>query len=376
MELQESGSDFWQNYWDLVVGFSALLGALVTFHFNLTGWTTFLGAVSIGALAVTVSEVAEILSERFKEPYGSLTLTLSAVAVEIVILIMVLKEAHYHPEVVESVRNGIIATVLVDLNVLLGLAVFLGGLSVVEQEHNEDTSESYTTILFVAAAMVLVPTILNYTSNRQSVASGTLIIGFLLLLYYLAIFLFQTRTHTHFFRFNKKGIIRPPSISKPEKEGNYLFDRLSDWQNVVVLGSLLLFIGIASELFSASGVQIFKQMGIGEGLVGLFIAFITVAPELFTAIKAARRDEMQRVINIAMGASTVSIMLTVPVLVFIARFGMGIDFTLVFNPLQVGALLLTIILVWKTTENGETNYLEGISHLMLFGSYAVVAANL
>jgi Ca2+:H+ antiporter len=35
--------------------------------------------------------------------------------------------------------------------------------------------------------------------------------------------------------------------------------------------------------------------------------------------------------------------------------------------------MFTIILAWKTTDNGETNYFEGLSHLMLFLSYAVIA---
>jgi Ca2+:H+ antiporter len=45
-----------------------------------------------------------------------------------------------------------------------------------------------------------------------------------------------------------------------------------------------------------------------------------------------------------------------------------------FNPLEIGALIFTIILAWKTTDDGETNYFEGISHLMLFLCYAVIAA--
>ena len=361
---------FWENYWDFLVGVVALIGAVGAHLLHLPLLSTFLAGVSIGALALAVSEIAEVISDRLKEPYGSLILTFSAVGVEIIILFMILQEAPAHPEVLESVRNGIIATVLVDLNVLLGLAVLVGGLNYTEQEHNEDTSESYTTILFVAAAMLLVPTVLEKSAGERSALSATLIIGALLFLYYLVIFRFQTKTHIHFFRFNKKGRSRVP---EEEHREEYLFEKLSVWANGGVLGGLLLAIGGVSEIFSSDGVPIFQQIGLSQGLVGLLIAFITVAPELITAVKAAKNDEMQRVVNIAMGASTVSIMLTVPAIVFLALL-FNIHFPLVFNPLQVGALLLTVILVWKTTEDGETNYLEGVSHLVLFLSYAIVAA--
>jgi Ca2+:H+ antiporter len=114
------------------------------------------------------------------------------------------------------------------------------------------------------------------------------------------------------------------------------------------------------------------EQGISTGLAGLIIALIAVAPEIMTAIKAARDDEIQRVINIAMGASTVSVMLTVPILMALAYLN-SIHLNLDFNAFQIGALILTIILAWKTTDDGETNYFEGISHLMFFVGYAIIA---
>jgi Ca2+:H+ antiporter len=73
-----------------------------------------------------------------------------------------------------------------------------------------------------------------------------------------------------------------------------------------------------------------------------------------------------------MGASTVSILLTVPILMALAYMS-GIRFTLDFNPLEIGALIFTIILAWKTTDEGHTNYFEGMSHLLFFLAFAIVA---
>jgi Ca2+:H+ antiporter len=188
--------------------------------------------------------------------------------------------------------------------------------------------------------------------------------------YYLFIFKFQTDTHVHFFKFKKRSRVK--RYQKEEDDENYFFDKKSSLFNVIFLIFLLVLIGFLSEIFANEGVKVFKQMGLTAGFVGILIAFVTAAPELFTAIRAAKNDEMQRVVNIAMGASTVSILLTVPILIFLSLI-FGIKFTLDFTPLQVGALMITILLVWKTTENGETNYLEGLSHLMLFLSYAIMA---
>jgi len=365
-----SSKEIFVDYWDIIVGMLSLPFALFFHYYDLPILATLFAAIGIGALAVTIAEIAEILAERLGEPFGSLVLTFSAVLVEILILFMVVLEAKHHPEVIETVKNGIVATVLVDLNALLGLAVFVGGLNFKEQEHNEDTSASYTTVLFVAAAMLLVPTAISLHSSQGALYKASIIIAVLLLIYYFFIFKFQTGTHVHFFKFKKRSRVK--KYQKEDENEDYYFDKKSSKFLIFFLLFLLVLIGVLSEIFADDGVMVFKSFGLTAGFVGILIAFVTVAPELFTAIRAAKNDEMQRVINIAMGASTVSILLTVPILIFLSLI-IGIRLTLDFSPLQVGALILTILLVWKTTEDGETNYLEGLSHLMIFLSYAVIA---
>jgi len=362
-------SEILKDYWDIFVGFGSFVLAIIFHLQGLSVIATVFAALGIGSIAVTISEIAEILAERFGEPYGSMILTFSAVLVEILILFMILLEARHNPGVLDSVKNGIVATVIVDLNALLGLAVFVGGLNFKEQVHNEDTSASYTTVLFVAAAMLLVPTTISLHSSAESLFKASLIISFLLFVFYIFIFRFQTDTHVHFFKFKKRSRVK--RYIKEEEE-DYYFDKKSNLFNILFLVFLLVVIGVLSEIFANDGTKVFKEFGLTAGFVGILIAFVTVAPELFTAIRAAKNDEMQRVINIAMGASTVSILLTVPSLIFLSLI-VGVNLTLDFTPLQVGALLLTILLVWKTTEDGETNYLEGLSHLMIFLSYAVIA---
>ncbi len=366
---------FLSEYADILLG--SVFGALAFwFHLNHSPYLSVLSAaVAIGAFSLTVSEIAEILAERLEEPYASFVLTFSAVAVEIILLFMIVREGVHNPAALETVKGGIISAVIVDMNVLLGLAVFIGGLSYKEQEHNEDTSSTYTTILLVASSALLVPSILNYTEDTSTLFQASVMIALVMMVFYIAIFIFQTRTHAHFFKATAKSRlfrIKKRLGEDEEEDEDYLFDRMGNLFNFVAIFLFIFVIGLLAELFAADGMPIAKEMGISTGLAGLVIAIIAVAPELMTAIKAARDDEIQRVINIAMGASTVSIMLTVPILMGLAYLN-GIELTLDFNAFQVGALILTIILAWKTTDDGETNYFEGISHLMFFVGYAIIA---
>jgi len=386
MENSESGHHvplkyIIEDYWDIAVGIIAVIAAIIMHKSGNGSMATLFAAMGIAALSLTVSEIAEILSERLVEPYGSMVLTFSAVIVEIVLLYIILREALHSPEVVETVKGGIISAVIVDMNVLLGLAVFIGGLKYIKQEHNKETSSTYTTILFVTALALLVPSLLSHTQHgNEVIEKASYSIAAVLMLFYVIIFIFQTKTHTHFFQataksrfFRLKRKLKEGEEINEEEHSGYIFEKFNNTSNFLVLFILIATIAVGAEVFANDGVKLAKEYGISAGIAGLIIAIISVSPEIFTAIKAARNDQIQRVVNIAMGASVVSILLTVPILMGLAYFS-GLTLTLDFNPLQVGALIMTVILAWKSTEEGQTNYFEGLSHLMFFVCYAIIAA--
>ena len=359
------------EYIDIILGLTFSIVAFYTYNSN-TLISVFSSAVAIGAFSMTVAEIADILADRLDEPYASFVLTFSAVVVEILLLYMIVANAADSNQGLETVKGGIISAVIVDMNVLLGLAVFIGGLRYKEQEHNEDTSSTYTTILLVASSALLVPSIINYTDNKEKLFEASIMIAIILMIFYIFIFIFQTKTHEHFFKATAKSRMFKLKHKHKVEHDDYIFERLPNIANFIAIFVFLIIIGFLAEMFAHNGMHLAKEYNISFGLAGLIIAIISVSPEVITAIKAAKDDEIQRVVNIAMGASTVSIMLTVPILMLLA-YANGIMLTLDFNAFQVGALILTVILAWKTTDNGETNYFEGISHLMFFAAYATIA---
>lgn len=375
--------EFTQDYWDIFLG---TIFGLLAYYFHSAGdgnLATLCSALAIVSFSITISEIAEILADRLKEPYGSFLLTFSAVAVEIMLLFMLfVKSSGANELAAMTVKSGIISAVIVDLNLLLGIAVLVGGLRFKMQEHNEETSASYTTILLSTAAVLLVPSVLDITEHsRESIYKASVLIAFLLLAYYVVIAIFQTKTHINFFkatarsrllRYKKRKIDEDDSGDEDEYP-HYMFDRFSSWTNFFVMLFIILLVGLLAEILANDGQKTAAELGISPAAAGLIIAFIAVAPEFFTAIRAARNDEPQRVINIAMGASTVTILLSVPFLVFLA-YTQGVAFALDFNALEIGALIFTVLLAWKTTENGVTDYLEGISHLVVFVAYMLLAS--
>lgn len=367
---------FIEDYWDIFLGIISIMLAFYFHKMGQGGMATLFAAIGIGSLSLSVSEVAEILSERLQEPYGSFVLTLSAVVVEIILLYIILLQAITDPTVVDTVKGGIISAVIVDMNVLLGLAVFLGGLRFTEQEHNKETSSTYTTILFVTAAALLVPSVLSLGKHSiEVIEDASMWIAVLLMVFYIIILIFQTKTHTRFFKSTVKSRVfrlKRKMHEKDSEDDDYIFEKFNKIGLIASIFVFIAIVAIGAEVFANDGIKLAKEYGLSAGISGLIIAIVAVSPEIVTAIKAAKNDEIQRVVNIAMGASTVSILLTVPILMGLAYLS-GIRFTLDFNPLEIGALILTIILAWKTTNEGKTNYFAGMSHLMFFLAFAIIA---
>jgi len=374
--------DFANNYWDIFFGIGFGIFAYFFHSLGEQYFSAIFSAIAIVCFSITIAEIAEILAERLGEPYGSFLLTFSAVAVEILLLYMLFVRSGGADEIAAmTAKSGIISAVIVDLNLLLGIAVFVGGLKFKMQEHNEDTSSSYTTILLSTAAVLLVPSVLDITDHSKDVIyKASVFMAFLLVGYYVVIAIFQTKTHINFFKATARSRLLRYKKRHAEEDDEedeychheYLFDKLSSWTNIVAMVGIIFFVGLLAEMLANDGLKTAVEIGISPAAAGLVISFIAVAPEFFTAVKAARNDEPQRVINIAMGASTVTMLLSVPFLVFLAYF-QGIAFSINFNALEIGALIFTVLLTWKTTANGVTDYMEGISHLVVFAAYLILA---
>ena len=188
---------FIEDYWDIFIGIFSIGFAFFANHNGDGMMATLAAAIGIAALSLSVAEVADILSERLQEPYGSFVLTFSAVIVEIILLYIILLEVRHSPEVLETVKGGIISAVIVDLNVLLGLSVFLGGLAFTQQQHNKETSSAYSTVLFVASSALLVPGLLSHTDHGvESLTQVSHLIAGVLMFFYLDYFYFSN-THPY-----------------------------------------------------------------------------------------------------------------------------------------------------------------------------------
>src|SRR5215467_7761395 len=253
--------------------------------------------------ALGVVRHAEQLAEKYGEPYGTLILTISAVTVEVVMLTTMILHGENDPTLA---RDTIFATVMVLLNGLVGLSLLVGGLRYGEQRYNLKSSKVFLTMLFALTGLGLV---LPDTLTPAQEPELEVFLVFASLLLYGFFLHVQTRKHAYFFTFAPSSATDHPSEpERAEIRGGY---------HVAFLVLTIVVISVLVEYLSIVLDDTVEVLHFPVQLPALIVAIIIASPESLTAIRAALRDDMQRMINIALGSALSTIALTIPVVLVI-----------------------------------------------------------
>jgi Ca2+:H+ antiporter len=95
---------------------------------------------------------------------------------------------------------------------------------------------------------------------------------------------------------------------------------------------------------------------------------LILLPESVAAVAAARKNDLQKSINLALGSSLATIGLTVPA-VAVAAFALDKQLVLGLSEQNVVELLLTFFLSMLTFGTGRTNILFGLVHMVVFAIF-------
>ncbi|WP_370689448.1 calcium:proton antiporter [Neorhizobium galegae] len=322
-------------------------------------------AVLIGIIILASTRVAhhaEVLARKVGDPYGTMILTLSAVAVEVLILAIMMGNTS-SPTLV---RDTIYAAVMLDINGILGLAALLGGLRHGEQPYNDDSSRTYSVMILTAMSIsMIVPEFIP--GDRWHYYSAFTICAMIAL---YAVFLkMQVGPHSYFFSYTYPRATPATGGETPKEEAEHESATISI--GVILVGVLI--IGFLAEFMSTFMNAGLEGSGAPPTLMAVVVAAISAAPEILTALRAALRNRMQSVVNIAMGASLSTVILTVPVMESIALYS-GQPFVMAMTPVQTVMVAVTLIAAAINLNDGQTNAIEGMTHFVLFATFVMLTA--
>jgi len=339
--------------------------------------------------AFGVVHEAEELAHRLGEPYGTLILTLAIVIIEVALISAVMLGAKGAPTLG---RDTMFAVLMIVLNGVVGIGLLIGGLRHFSQSYNLKGASAY---LAVIIPLTLIPLVLpNFT---PSTADGTLTtfqsIAFSLftLLLYGAFLILQTGRHSVFFKEpagestmpygaayarartqpDPELASAPPPDAEPDEEPSHPPSEGSTARHVVLLlANILPIVILAKSLAVVLDFGIAK-LGAPVALGGILIAMVVFTPECIAALKAITANQLQRAINLCLGAAASTLGLTVPAVLVIGLIT-GQEVVLGLSGTNMVILSMTLLLSTLTFTGTRTTMLEGAVHLSVFFVFLVL----
>jgi Ca2+:H+ antiporter len=150
-------------------------------------------------------------------------------------------------------------------------------------------------------------------------------------------------------------------------ETSSLSNRMLALSFALLLVSLLAVVLLAKK-FSLVVDVVTAMIGAPPAFAGVLVALLILLPEGVTAIAAARNNDLQKSINLALGSSLATIGLTIPA-VGVATYALDKELVLGLNSQGMVLLLLTFFLSMLTFGTGRTNILFGLVHMVVFAVF-------
>src|ERR1700724_3532698 len=298
---------------------------------------------------------AEVIAERIGEPYGTLLLTLAVTIIEVALIATIMLG---EKTVTTLARDTVFAVVMIVCNGLVGICILAGGLRYREQDVQVSGSNLYLSVLIVMATITLIMP--NYTLTTPGPVYSAVQLGFVsvvtLLLY--GVFLYtQTIRHRDYF-------VGEAAIADG---GGQTSDRMLGVSILLLLVSLLAVVLLAKK-FSLVVDFATARIGAPPAFAGVLVALLILLPESVAAIAAARKNDLQKSINLALGSSLATIGLTIPA-VAVAAYALDKELVLGVVTQAIVLLAMTFLLSMLTFGTGRTNILFGLVHMVVFAVF-------
>ncbi|MGE7602688.1 calcium/proton exchanger [Peribacillus sp. NPDC097675] len=335
-----------------------VLGVPLSFIGSFLHWPSvamfIIYCLTIIALAGFMGRATESLAIMMGPRIGGLLNATFGNAVELIISIF-------------SIKAGLIGVVLASLtgsvigNLLLvaGLSFFIGGTKYKRQKFNVyDARHNAGLLIFAIVVAFVIPEVFSQNMNETSTMSLSVGISVILILLYLAALFFKLVTH--------RGVYQPSEKGVGEEEQEEEIPEWSKRRSILVLALATLAVAFVSEKL----VHTFSEVGETFGWSQLFIGVIIVAivgnaAEHASAIMMAYKNKMDVAVEIAVGSTLQVAMFVAPVLVLVSLM-FSTDMPLVFTLPELISMVTAVLLMIMISNDGETNWFEGLTLLAAY----------
>ncbi len=275
-------------------------------------------AIALVPLAGLIGLGTEQLARRSGPAWGGFLNATFGNAAELIIALVALRSGH-----VALVKASITGSIVGNLLLVLGLSFFVGGLGRRSQKFHRTAATNTSAMLFLGVVALVMPAVFdlalfgNLQARPPAIDRLSFWSAIILIVAYGGSLIYAFTAHRDLFR-------SPPEHAHGEPT-------LRTWVAVSVLAAGTVLTTVQAELLVGTMEPALVRFGFTELFVGVIvIALIGNAAEHYSAVTAARRDEMTLAVEIAVGSSAQIALFVAPALVLYS-FAIGRPMSLLFD---------------------------------------------
>ena len=321
-----------------------------------------------GWMGASTEEIAVVLGPS----WGGLLNATFGNATELIIALIALNEG-----LVGVVKSSIVGSIISNLLLVLGLSMLLGGIKFKEQDFQPVMARVNASAMNLAVIAILLPTAVGFTSTtipESTLQSLSDAVAIILIAVYGLTLLFSMKTHTYLYDVGtadyassvtgtvEKFAPEPPDAAESEPAPN-----LKIWVPVLIGATLI--VAVESELLVNALEPATEQLGLSPLFTGVIVLpIIGNAAEHATAVTVAMKNKMELSVSVAVGSSMQIALFVAPILV-LAGWILGEPMDLNFDPLELVAVAVAVLITSSISSDGRSNWLEGT---LLLATYAIL----
>ncbi|MFD2680113.1 calcium/proton exchanger [Bacillus seohaeanensis] len=310
--------------------------------------------VTIIALASFMGRSTESLAIVAGPRIGGLLNATFGNAVELIISIFALQEG-----LIEVVLASLTGSVLGNLLLVAGLSFFIGGVKFKRQKFNVfDARHNSGLLMFAVIVAFVIPEVFATTMDESTTISLSVGVSIILIALYLAALFFKLVTHRGVYQHNG------------EMEQEHEEPEWSKGKAILILALATAAVAYVSENLVHTFEEVGETFGWSELFIGVIIvAIVGNAAEHASAVIMAYKNKMDVAVEIAVGSTLQVAMFVAPILVIISLF-LGTHMPLVFTVPELVAMVSSVLLMVVISNDGESNWFEGLT---LLAAYFIMA---
>jgi Ca2+:H+ antiporter len=318
------------------------------------------GMVLIGAVLLAVGR-AEAIAHRIGEPYGTIVLAVAVTVIEAGLIVTLM--ATEPGKTVTLARDTVFAAVMIAATGIVGLALLIATAKRGTVRFRSEGARALLGSIVVLTTLALVLPSFTRSSRGPTFTPAQIAFAAVAAVAVYGVFLFvQTTRHRGWF-------VDDVPESTATGDGGPRGGLVPDVALLVL--TLVAVVGLAKTL-APSIEDAVRSLGAPASAVGVVIALLVLLPESIAAARAARREDVQTSLNLALGSGLASIGLTIPV-VALATIWLPGPIQLGLDGKEMVLFALTVVVSALTYASAKATVLHAAHHLTIFAAFLFLA---